>query len=106
MSSPPKMHEAKFLPDRGTSGAVAPIGPANAKARTSSSLLPDHEFIPINTDAMSLDRMQMFSGDSPFASSLFSSPLFGPVTGYGDPSAATGGSLLADLHADSKPMEK
>merc|ERR1719238_832359 len=79
-----------------------------ASQRPAASLLPDQEFIPINTDSPSLDRMQVF-GDTPFASSLFSSPfaMFGPVASYGgeNPGGASGSGLLADLHADSQPIE-
>merc|ERR1712039_809196 len=60
-----------------------PPGPAADRfpMPSTTSLLPDQEFIPINTDSPSLDRMQAF-GDTPFTSSLFSSPfgMFGPVT--------------------------
>merc|ERR1712048_676829 len=81
--------------DRSNIPQMAPIGPVSAKnpQRPGSSLLPDQEFIPINTDSPSLDRMQVF-GDTPFASSLFSSPfaMFGPVTSYGgeNPNGASG----------------
>merc|ERR1712217_876531 len=83
-------------------------GNGNAGGRPGASLLPDQEFIPINTDSPSLDRMQVF-GDTPFTSSLFSSPfaMFGPVTSYGGegPGGSSGSGLLADLHADSQPVE-
>lgn len=93
------MRTASF--DRSNIPAVAPIGPAGAKTlqRTAASLLPDQEFIPINRDSPSLDRMQ----------ALFSSPfaMFGPVTSYGGDLSAgtTGGGLMADLHADSQPVD-
>jgi len=59
--------------------------------------------------------MQVF-GDSPFTSSLFTSPfsMFGPVTGYGGENLgglhteSPGGNntgLLADLLADSQPVQ-
>merc|ERR1711874_32858 len=91
---------------------IGPIGPASAKmSRSGQSLLPDQEFIPINTgmntDSPSFDRMQSF--DTPFTSSLFSSPfaMFGPVTSYGGDNAggSSGSGLLADLHADSQPVQ-
>lgn len=88
---------------------VAPIGPGSIKMqRPAASLLPDQEFIPINTESPSLDRMHVF-GETPFVSSLFSSPfaMFGPVTSYGgeNPGGVSGSGLLADLHADSHPVE-
>jgi len=124
---------------------LLPIGPPPMRGhqqRPAASLLPDQEFIPINTDSSTqIDRMQVF-GDSPFTSSLFSSgfSMFGPVAGHSSPTpagvAAPGpgkagspahsvgaligahglpgdahaagfsGSLglLADLHADSRPV--
>lgn len=92
----------------------APIGPASAAKlqRPATSLLPDQEFIPINTDSPSIDHghYQVF-GDAPhFATSLFSSPfanMFGPVTSYGGEATgmSSGSGLLADLHADSHPVE-
>lgn len=106
--------------DRTSNPNVTPIGPALNKAgrpggrwdfqapRPNANLLPDQEFIPINTDSPSLDRMQVF-GDAPFVSSLFSSPfaMFGPVTSYdGEGSdGRTGPGLMADLHAGSQPVE-
>merc|ERR1711862_460537 len=63
------------------------------------SLLPDQEFIPINMDA------------SHFGSSLFSSPLMfrSPAPVFqgdgGISSCGSGNGLLADLHADSEPVE-
>merc|ERR1712217_106766 len=88
-------------------------GNGNAGGRPGASLLPDQEFIPINTDSPSLDRMQVF-GDTPaYTASLFSSPfaspfaMFGPVTSYGGENqvGSSGSGLLADLHADSQPIE-
>jgi len=82
--------------------------------RPAPRLLPDQEFIPINMespaiDRMHLDRMQVF-GDSPFPASALYSPsnLFGPVTSYGGENhpGSSGSELLADLHADSQPMEQ
>lgn len=110
-------------PDRNR-GFVAPIGRAPgppgppsigrptadfpSMGRPAASLLPEQEFIPINTNSPSFDNMQVF-GDSPFTSSLFASPfaMFGPVTGYGGESPSGGGAsgLLADLHADSQPVQ-
>jgi hypothetical protein len=78
--------------------------------RPASSLLPDQEFIPINTHNAVPERMRPFGGESHFTSSLFSTALpfsmFGPVTSYGgdNPNAASGTGLLADLHADSQPV--
>lgn len=99
-------------PDRsGGAGRVPigqpPIGPGGIGARPrgmAANLIPNQEFIPINTESPSLDRMPHF-GESPFASSLFSSPfaMFGPVTFHGGEGAGT--SLLADLYADSQPIE-
>merc|ERR1719356_1796854 len=126
----PGLHTFSGFPDRSSASLLAPIGPSpigsvgrappnlmsppgapgapGSTPTQSRSLLPDQEFIPINTDSPSLDRMQVF-GDSPFASSLFSSPfaMFGPVTSYGGENAAgaSGSGLLADLHADSQPVE-
>ncbi|CAE8640089.1 unnamed protein product, partial [Polarella glacialis] len=74
--------------------------------RPAANMLPDQEFIPINTESPSLDRRHVF-GDVPITSSLFSSPfaMFGPVTGYGEGPPGLGSDLLADLHADSQPVE-
>jgi len=100
--------------DRGSSLSVAPIGPVS---RPAANLLPDQEFIPINTDSPSLERMQVdgwpvFGAPEPgpFASSLFHSPfatMFGPVTSYGGdgPASASGSGLLADLNADSQVFD-
>eukprot|EP00930_Biecheleria_cincta_P056834 TRINITY_DN4286_c2_g1_i1.p1 TRINITY_DN4286_c2_g1~~TRINITY_DN4286_c2_g1_i1.p1 ORF type:complete len:2040 (+),score=417.86 TRINITY_DN4286_c2_g1_i1:269-6121(+) len=75
--------------------------------RPGSSLLPDQEFIPINTDSPSIDGAGVF-GDAPITSSLFSSPfgMFSPFYGAeGGGSGSAGSDLLADLHADSQPVE-
>jgi len=96
--------------DRGNVPSVTPIGPAAGRMqKPAASLLPDQEFIPINTDAPSMDSMRVY-GDFPFtASSLFSSPfpMFGgpgPVPGYGPnmphPQGARGG-RLGEMTADS-----
>merc|ERR1711920_38879 len=91
--------------------SLGPPGPAADRfpMPSTTSLLPDQEFIPINTDSPSLDRMQAF-GDTGFSSaSLFSSPfgMFGPVTSYGGDNngESSGSGLLADLHADSRPVD-
>merc|ERR1712107_248397 len=90
--------------------SLGPPGPPGDRFSLSAAtnLLPDQEFIPINTDSPSLDRMQAF-GDAPFTSSLFSSPfgMFGPVTSYGGDNngESSGSGLLADLHADSRPVD-
>lgn len=96
-------------PFHGRANDMAPIGPPLAKVqRPAASLLPDQEFIPINTGAQLHSTGQVF-GDGHFTSSLFSSPffMFGPVTSYGGENAngASGSGLLADLHADSQPVE-
>lgn len=71
-------------------------------------LLPDQEFIPINTETPSLDRAPVFSSpeDAPITSSLFSSSfgMFGPVVGYGG-TTRPDNDLMAGLHADSQPVE-
>lgn len=100
-SSAEQLLQAASSLDRQDVPPVAPIGPAGIQLplRCAAGLLPDQEFVPINTDSPSLDRMQ----------ALFSSPfaMFGPVTSYdGDPAdGSTGSGLLADLHADSQPVE-
>lgn len=100
--------------DRGVNPLMAPIGPASAAKlqRPSTSLLPDQEFIPINTESPTMDHghYQVFRDAPHFATSLFSSPfanMFGPVTSYGGEASGTGGGsgLLADLHADSLPVD-
>merc|ERR1711920_89759 len=102
----PPMGNTIGPPGRG----LGPPGPPGERfpMPSTSSLLPDQEFIPINTDSPSLDRIGAF-GDTPFTSSLFSSPfgMFGPVTSYGgeNPGESSGSGLLADLHAGSRPVD-
>lgn len=91
--------------DRSNIPLMAPIGPNPFKTQGppgmqlgqrptgTASLLPDQEFIPINTDSPSLERMHMLD-HSPFTSSLFSSPfsMFGPPLLHGgeSPNGASG----------------